>query len=176
LLLRVNQIQILTLPNESTLAETSDLEALNVNSIDYSDALPQSNDEVSTYGNSYNGITLSESALKTLEDNGFVVIENPCNPNEEDITSLYTTLKQENIPIFITTDSVLHLYHIQFDETLRQIEENEFYDTLWNMDLALLKASTDKYSSASGDEQEAARRNAAYFAVALSLLQPNPEG
>ena len=117
-------------------------------------------------------IPLNESALKMLESNGFVVIENPYNPGEEDITSMYSTLKQEEVPIFITTDSLLHIYHIQFDETLRQIEEKEFYDTLWKTDLALLNASTEKYNSAAGEEQEAARRNAAYFAVALSLLQP----
>ena len=44
--------------------------------------------------------------------------------------------------------------------------------SLWKTDLALLNASTEKYNSAAGEEQEAARRNAAYFAVALSLLQP----
>ena len=87
---------------------------------------------------------------------------------------MYATLKQEDVPIFITTDSLLHIYHIQFDETLRQIEEKEFYDTIWKTDLALLNASVEKYNSAAGEEQEAARRNAAYFAVALSLLQPKP--
>ncbi len=87
---------------------------------------------------------------------------------------MYATLKQDEIPVFITTDSLLHLYHIQFDETLRQIEEREFYDTLWKTDLALLRTSIEKYNRAAGEEKEAARRNAAYFAVALSLLQPKP--
>ena len=31
------------------------------------------------------------------------------------------------MPIFVTSDTLLHLYHIQFDETLREIEEREFY-------------------------------------------------
>lgn len=131
--------------------------------------------KIPNYANLFYNIPLSESALTKLENNGFVVIENPYNPSEEDITSMYSALKKDNIPIFITTDSVLHLYHIQFDETLRQIEEREFYDTLWNMDLSLLNASLDKYNSAIGEEKEAARRNVAYFAVALNLLQPKPE-
>lgn len=88
---------------------------------------------------------------------------------------MYSSLQEEEIPVFITTDTLLHLYHIQFDETLRLIEEREFYDTLWKTDLSLLNASIEKYNSASGDEKEAARRNAAYFSVALSLLQPKPE-
>jgi hypothetical protein len=107
-----------------------------------------------------------------LENNGFVVTKNPYYAGEEDITSIYTILNREGIPIFTTTDSLLHLYYIQYDETLRQVEEREFYDTLWKTDLTLLSTSINKYNSVTGDEKEAARRNAAYFAVVLSLLQP----
>ncbi|AKB78097.1 dTDP-D-glucose 4,6-dehydratase [Methanosarcina horonobensis HB-1 = JCM 15518] len=148
------------------------LEALDVELKAPSYELPLQRDEISNYETFSTRIPLDASALEMLGKNGFVVIENPYNPEEEDITSMYVTLKEEEIPVFITTDSLLHLYHIQFDETLRQIEENEFYDTLWETDLALLEASVKEYNSASGEEKEAARRNAAYFAVALSLLQP----
>ena len=40
------------------------------------------------------------------------------------------------------------------------------------MDLSLLNASLDKYNSTAGEEKDAARRNVAYFTVALYLLQP----
>jgi len=150
------------------------LEALNIELKAPSYELPLHRDEVSNYENFSGRIPLNDSALKLLESNGFVVIENPYNPEEEDITSMYSTLREKEVPIFITTDSLLHLYHIQFDETLRQIEEKEFYNTLWETDFDLLNASIEKYNTASGEEKEAARRNAAYFAVALSLLQPKP--
>jgi Protein of unknown function (DUF3160) len=163
-----------TLAGNSTLSGNYRLEALNVELKAPSYELPLNKDNISNYGNFSGRIPLKESALKMLESNGFVVINNPYNPKEEDITSMYATLKQEEVPVFITTDSLLHIYHIQFDETLRQIEEKEFYDTIWKTDLALLNASVEKYNSAAGEEQEAARRNAAYFAVALSLLQPKP--
>lgn len=163
-----------TFEMNSTIAGNYRLEALDVELKAPSYELPLNKDNITNYGNFSGRIPLSESALKMLKNNGFVVIKNPYNPGEEDITSMYATLKQENIPIFITTDSLLHIYHIQFDETLRQIEEREFYDTLWKTDFALLNASIEKYNSAAGEEQEAARRNAAYFAVALSLLQPKP--
>ena len=163
-----------TFEMNSTIAGNYRLGALDVELKAPSYELPLNKDNITNYGNFSGRIPLSESALKMLENNGFVVIENPYNPREEDITSMYATLKQEDVPIFITTDSLLHIYHIQFDETLRQIEEREFYDTLWKTDFALLNASIEKYNSASGEEQEAARRNAAYFAVALSLLQPKP--
>jgi len=156
----------------SPIAGNYTLEALDVELKVPSYELPLQSNEISNYGDFSEKIFLDDSALKMLESNGFVVIENPYGSAEEDITRMYSTLKDQEIPIFITTDSLLHLYHIQFDETLRQIEEQEFYDTLWETDLALLNASIEKYNSTVGEEQEAAKRNAAYFAVALSLLQP----
>jgi hypothetical protein len=158
----------------SSIAGNYTLEALDVELKVPSYELPLQTKEISNYGDFSGKILLDNSALKMLENNGFVVIENPYGSSKEDITAIYSTLKDQEIPIFITTDSLLHLYHIQFDETLRKIEEKEFFDTLWETDLALLNASIDKYNSASGDEKEAARRNAAYFSVALSLLQPKP--
>lgn len=65
--------------------------------------------------------------------------------------------------------------NIQFDETLRQIEEKEFYNTIWEMDYELLQKSIEDYETSTGNTKEAARRNMAYFAVALSLLEPNIE-
>jgi len=156
----------------SSLTGNYRLEAVDIELKAPSYELPLKKDKISNYGNFSGKISLNEFDLNLLESNGFVVIKDPYNPREEDITSMYSTLQREEIPVFITTDSLLHLYHIQFDETLRLIEEGEFYNTLWKTDLALLNASVKKYNSASGDEQEAARRNAAYFSVALSLLQP----
>jgi hypothetical protein len=150
------------------------LEALEVELKVPSYELPLEKEEISNYETFSGKIPLKGSDLEVLQNNGFVVVENPYNPAEEDITSMYVTLKEDEIPVFITTDSLLHLYHIQFDETLRQIEENEFYDAIWETDLALMNASAEKYNVSSGEEKEAARRNAAYFAVALSLLQPKP--
>ncbi|MDM7919570.1 MAG: DUF3160 domain-containing protein [Methanosarcina sp.] len=150
------------------------LEALDVELKVPSYELPLEEDEISNYETFSGKVPLKGSDLEVLQNNGFVVVENPYNPAEEDITSMYVTLKEDEIPVFITTDSLLHLYHIQFDETLRQIEENEFYDAIWETDLALMNASVEEYNSSSGEEKEAARRNAAYFTVALSLLQPKP--
>jgi hypothetical protein len=134
--------------------------------------LPLETGEISNFQGFASKITLSDAALKLLRRNGFVVIENPFNPREEYITRPYERLKDEEIPIFITSDSLLHLYHIQFSETLRQIEEKEFYDDIWEMSMSLLEGSIEEYDSHSGDLKEASRRNAAYFAVGLRLLQP----
>ena len=103
---------------------------------------------------------------------GFTVVRNPYDPGEDDITALYKRLKDDEVPVFVTTDSLLHLYHIQFDESLRQIEERQFYDLAWNISKRLADANIRGYESAEGDEKEAYRRNIAYFTVALNLLEP----
>jgi len=122
------------------------------------------------------GLSLDRNATALLEQNGFVAIENPFNPRETDMVRPYTVLKERGIPVFVTTDSVLHLYHIQFDETMRTIEEEQFYDDLWTLDAALFNASVETMAAADGQALEAARRNAAYFGVALALLAPSADG
>ncbi|MEA2033056.1 MAG: DUF3160 domain-containing protein [Euryarchaeota archaeon] len=137
--------------------------------------LPLNAGEISNFNDFCAKIPLDEDAARMLEKNGFVVISNTFNPKEEDITKPYKTIKQKEIPVFITSDSLLHLYHIQFDETLRQIEEREFYDAIWEINMELLNDSVEDYNNYSGDLKEASRRNVAYFAVGLSLLQPKEE-
>jgi hypothetical protein len=137
--------------------------------------LPLETAEVYNFNEFSTKISLDEDALRLLETNGFVVISNPFYLQTEDITAPYKTLKDQEIPVFITSDSLLHLYHIQFGETLRQVEEREFYDTIWKISMGLLNESLEDYSSNTGDVKEAARRNVAYFAVGLSLLQPRED-
>ena len=144
--------------------------------------LPLPTNEISNFPDFSTKISLSKNALNLLRKNGFVVINNPFNPKEEYITQPYEILKDKEIPIFITSDSLLHLYHIQFDETLRQIEEREFYDKIWEISKELLEESVGGYGSIQVIERtlslqeeelsEAYKRNAAYFAVGLSLLEP----
>ncbi len=134
--------------------------------------LPLEASRIANFNSFLSEITLSNEALTKLQANGFVVIDNPFNLNEEDITEPYKNLKEVEVPIFITSDSLLHLYHIQFDETLRQIEEREFYDDIWKISKILLEDSIEKYKNSTGDLKEASRRSVAYFAVGLELLKP----
>ena len=138
-------------------------------------SLPLVASRISNFSDFSKKISLGTDALNLLENNGFVVINNPFDSKEEDIIQPYKTLKTREIPIFITSDSLLHLYHIQFDETLRQIEEREFYDKIWEISKELFNDSLEKYSLATGDLKEAAKRNVAYFGVGLSLLQPKED-
>jgi hypothetical protein len=110
-----------------------------------------------------------------IEANGFAVMERDLSlgdPNRDSITACYEHLKARGIPLFVTTDTVLHLYHVQFDETLKDIEEREFITDLTNLTDALLTAMSWQYDALSGDLKEAARRNVAYLAVARRLISP----
>ncbi|WP_369793127.1 DUF3160 domain-containing protein [Methanosarcina sp. 2.H.A.1B.4] len=141
-------------------------------------SLPLHASEIENYYDFTHKIPLTNENRNLLYKNGFVIIENEVTKNRfkaEQVNATYGSLKVADVPIFITSDSLLHLYHIQFDETLKRVEEEEFYNELWKLDKALLEASIDDYDSASGGKKEAARRNVAYFAVALSLLQPEED-
>ena len=137
--------------------------------------LPLKESDISNYEKISQSFLTDKAAQEKLKENGFVVISNPYNPKEEDITAMYNKLKDDRQLIFITSDTLLHLYHVQFDDSMSQVEQNELYDLLWEIDKDLLNSSIEEYNSASGEEKEAARRNAAYFSVALSLLQPKEE-
>ncbi|NQE05034.1 hypothetical protein C5S32_04105 [ANME-1 cluster archaeon GoMg1] len=109
-----------------------------------------------------------------MRTNGFVIID---YGNIDDIVAPYKSMKRRDIPIFVTTDTLLHLYHIQFNEILKGIEEREFFGELVDMSNAMLKQSIQDYENFTDPEmKEAARRNVAYFAVALKLLQTPTEG
>ena len=159
---------------EIGLAKYYSLSPLNISLQSSQYNLPLKTNQISNFSYFSKKISLSGNALNFFKKNGFVVINNPFNPKEDDITLPYKTLREKKIPVFITSDSLLHLYHIQFDETLKRIEEEEFYNRIWQISKKLLSDSIKNYNSATGNLKEAAKRNVAYFSVALSLLQPKP--
>jgi len=104
-----------------------------------------------------------------LKKNGFVVIDGGA---VDDIATPYKWLREQDIPIYITADTPLHLFHIQFDETLKEIEETFFYPDIVEVTRIMLKNAQDDYKAFRGDLKEAAKRNVAYFSVALRQFDP----
>jgi len=133
--------------------------------------LPLTSGDISNFEKINTVFNLSESAKELLRSNGFVIIN---YGHEDDITAPYEYLKWHEVPIFVTADTLLHLYHIQFNEILKGVEEREFFDELVTMSKAMLVRAEHDYNNFSDSEpelKEAARRNVAYFSVALKLLQ-----
>jgi hypothetical protein len=137
--------------------------------------LPLSTKDIDNFDDFNSKLPLGEDSLERLEENGFVVMKDPFSQNREDITASYKILKNLEVPIFVSSDSLLHVYHIQFDETLREIEEEHFYDDLWAISEMMLAKSEADYYASSGEAKEAAKMNVAFFSTALSLLAPTSD-
>ncbi|HET6312231.1 MAG TPA: DUF3160 domain-containing protein [Chloroflexia bacterium] len=87
---------------------------------------------------------------------------------------LYEDGRYDTESVFVTTDSVLHVYHLIFDKILRSTETKYLISDLEDLTAGLLKASQDQYDQLKGTEgEQAARRNVAYFTVASRLLDAN---
>jgi hypothetical protein len=116
--------------------------------------------------------SLPDGGREMLAQQGFVVTD---FGSEEDITEVYSRADDRGIPPFVTVDTLLHLYHLQFDQTLKVIEENEFAPDMAEFSRQMMQIALDQHESLSGDLQEAARRNVAYFAVGLRCLEPEAD-
>ncbi len=127
----------------------------------------------------FNGkIALGNTARDLLSKNGFVVL----NTNggsvfaKDDFESFYNKLQKQDLPVFVTTDSLLHYYHVFFDTALMRMEKDIFYKDSWQMTKKFYEDSLDIYKNADNPTlKEAAKRNVVYLSVALELLKPKPD-
>jgi len=112
---------------------------------------------------------LSDEQRALLEENGFVVVPG----RVAQIYEIYKSAKERGIPILVTTDALLHTYHILYDYTLRSAEIQHFVNGLQGLNAAMIEVAKEQDLAASGEVQEAARRNLAFFSVASVLLDPS---
>ncbi len=107
--------------------------------------------------------SLTPAQVESIHTNGFVVI-----PGWYDqFYSVYDDCKDNNVPVFVTTDALLHTYHILFDYTLRILETEHFAGELLVLTRKMADTSLQYYEE-TGDET--ALKNVAYFCVAGRLL------
>ncbi len=111
---------------------------------------------------------LNEAQKAALEKNGFVVVPR----GYRQIYEVYQQAKKGNVPVFVTTDAVLHTFHILYDYALRLAEMEHFITDLRALSAAMLQAAEADYAATAGALREAARQNMAFFAVGLRLLDP----
>ncbi len=109
----------------------------------------------------------SDAAKNLLVKNAFVV--KPSYHNE--FFPLYESNRYSYTPSFITTDSILHNYHLMFDFLLKQLEEQKLAAELKQLNTSMLSESLNQYNNLKGTEWEnAAKRNIGFFAVGSKLL------
>jgi len=113
----------------------------------------------------YKRFEFSSAACDLLQQNNFVVVP---GWNKE-FFQLYDN--NDGIPNFITTDAMLHTYHLYFNHLLETIEKDYLFAELEQLTTAMIIASQEQYTALQGTGWEnAARRNVAFFAVAGKLL------
>ncbi|MEO8287142.1 MAG: DUF3160 domain-containing protein [Chloroflexota bacterium] len=117
--------------------------------------------------------TLTVNAKALIEQNNFAATF-PQGDQYKQFYQLYEDGRYDQKPVFVTTDSVLHVYHLIFDKLLRSTETSYLINDLKSMTTALQQATQAQYDSVKGTGAEnAARRNLAYLTVASRLLDPN---
>ncbi len=129
-------------------------------------ALPVSLDALTSHERL--SFSLEQSAL--LEQNGFVV-----TPAEWlEFYQVYDNARYYEIPVFVTTDSVLHVYHLIFDKMLRDLERDYFEPDIRALTAACLAEARSIYTQQQGTAlEDVARSVVAYFAVADALINPD---
>jgi hypothetical protein len=113
---------------------------------------------------------LTDNEKKLLAKNGFVA-----SPTKyKQVYDIYNYCQKENIPIFVTTDSMLHVYHILYNYTLRILETRKLCDDLEKLNGVMLKNAIAQYDMATTPlAKTATKKNLAFFAVAGVLNNPS---
>ena len=120
-------------------------------------------------GNVLVPFVLSADQLVRLGESGLVV-----SPGvEKEFFTVYEKARYDNVPIFVTSDSLLHSYHLIFDKVLRTAERQYFIPLLQELNEAMLAEADQQYQALRGtDWEDAARRAVAFVGVGARLLDP----
>jgi hypothetical protein len=135
-------------------------------------AVPPAETPAPDLSNVRNSFVLSEEQLDRLAKDGVVVSPGA----DKEFFTLYEQARYDNASIFVTSDSVLHIYHLLFDKVLRTAEVEHFIPLLVELDQALLAQVDAQYQELKGTHwEEAARRTVAFIGVGSKLLDPSVE-
>ncbi len=112
---------------------------------------------------------LSPDQIKLLAQNNFVV-----EPAQfKQFFQAYESFRYDQIPTYISTDSVTHVYHLLFDKLLRETEKTFLTKDLNSLNKALFEATVKQFDATKGTGlEEAATRAVAFTAVARKLADP----
>jgi len=118
--------------------------------------------------------TLNEDQLEKLKANHFVVtpaVQSDGNVRYNEMFDLYCEARELGIPVFVTTDALLHSFHLCFDYILKTCEEDRFFSQLNLLLDALWGKTWEQYNAASDTTvQKALFRNLDVLLVASQLL------
>jgi hypothetical protein len=135
---------------------------------------------VSYYDIVKKALNLTSDQEAMLQNNGFVVVEVPnvtigymFSPALRFQDFYYSEVYGNDLPVFITTDSILHLFHVVFDCSVRMLEQYALYPMISNISEYAFDTSLNDYNTMAHDgslRYWAVRNSTVYFAVGLSLI------
>lgn len=108
-----------------------------------------------------------------LSQNGFFITSKSTysvGTGYNEMYDIYLEAAEKGLPIFVTSDTMLHIYHRFFDGILQKIEEEKFYPKLKELDLLLFQ---DAYNLDEKIDKESSFILASYFALSCKLLDPS---
>jgi len=112
----------------------------------------------------------SAEARQLLAANSFAVVP----AQHPEFFQVYETNRYAGVPNFVTTDAMLHNYHLYFNHLLKTTERTQLLPQLQQLNRLLLAAASRHTQELAGTPWEnAARRNLAFFSVGSCLLEPN---
>ncbi len=119
--------------------------------------------------------TLDEGQLARLSTNGVLAVVS--TKQFDRFSDAYQEISENfydgNPPVFVSSDSLLHLYHLFYDQLLKFAEVKEFTTIMEGLLPGMAVASAKLQDQLDGDLAEGARRNKAFFSVAARLVVPS---
>ncbi|MGD1700055.1 DUF3160 domain-containing protein [Dapis sp. BLCC M229] len=115
---------------------------------------------------------LDPQELAVFKKNGFVVSE---RMNARSFAEMFYRIYSNDLPVFVSADSILHAWHMSYDAMLKELEEQVLAPSLKE----ILEGMAEKLPIAAREygngDLESSLKDVDYFlAVARCLLKPNP--
>ncbi|HWQ29442.1 MAG TPA: DUF3160 domain-containing protein [Negativicutes bacterium] len=111
--------------------------------------------------------SFTEGQKALLAKNGFVVTPK----KEEQLFYIYENNEYLLAPSFVTVDSVLQVYHVFYDYSLRRLENETLVSELKKLTDSMLRKSVELYGKIQNERlKELELKNIAYFGVAALAL------
>jgi hypothetical protein len=124
----------------------------------------------------FSNFQFTPDQLEKLKANHFVItpaLQADGKTKYKEIFDLYSESREQGIPIFVTTDAMLHSFHLCFDYILKTCEEKRFIGQLNDLLEALSEKTRGQYNAATDTAvRRALFRNMDYLLVASQLLAP----
>ncbi len=119
-------------------------------------------------------VNLTENQRSMLAKNLFVVTPS----SKEQMSFIYENNEYLRVPSFISSDSILQVYHLFFDFSLRNVEKNFLFEAAEKLNKSMLNKTLELYNSSSDEQVKAALTEClAYFIVGQRLAELElPEG